>query len=46
MESAIVDNYDSVTDSANNNENGNMISNYSHLQNVMVQRSYLSPASE
>lgn len=44
MESSI-ENYDSVADSANS-ENGNMISNYSHLQNVMSQRSYLPPTSE
>jgi hypothetical protein len=44
METSI-DNYDSVADSANS-ENGNMIASYSHLQNVMGQRSYLPPTSE
>lgn len=44
MESSI-ENFDSVADSANNNENGNLISNYSHLQNIMGQRSYILPPS-
>lgn len=41
MESSI-ENFDGVADSANN-ENGNLISSYSHLQNVMGQRSYILP---